>query len=93
MVFLTLTDEGERLAREMPWPLQERFKVSLGSMDREEIEQMGETLKKLLDMMEAPDLEIWPYGGEDAVPSDAEIMTPDIPEAFTGKDDEDDTKN
>lgn len=75
-VVLRLTEEGTRMAQNMPWPLQERFKVSLASMSQEEIELMDATLKKLLAMMEVPDLEVWPYGGEDAVPPDAEILPP-----------------
>lgn len=75
-VVLSLTDKGATLARNMPWPLQERFKVSLSSLDSTKIKLIDDTLKSLLEMMEAPEIEIWPYGGEDAVPSDAEILIP-----------------
>lgn len=75
-VLLSLTEKGATLARSMPWPLQERFKVSLASLDIENIEIIDATLKRLLKMMEAPAIEVWPYGGDDAVPQDAEIVIP-----------------
>ncbi len=75
-VVLSLTEKGASLAKNMPWPLQERFKVSLSSLDSTNIKLIDDTLKNLLEMMEAPAIEIWPYGGEDAVPVDAEIILP-----------------
>ena len=75
-VTICLTPEGTALAEAMPWPLQERFAESLSSLRDEDIELIDHSLKKLLDMMEAPDLEVWPFGGEDAVPEGARIITP-----------------
>ena len=75
-VVLSLTDKGADLAKNMPWPLQERFKVSLATLDEANIKLIDDTLKSLLEMMEAPEIQVWPYGGEDAVPSDAEIFIP-----------------
>lgn len=73
-ILIALTQQGKEMSESMPWPLQERFAASLSSLNDDDIDLIDVTLKKLLDMMEAPDLAVWPYGGEDAVPANAEIL-------------------
>lgn len=80
-VFVALTDEGLRLTKEMPWPLQERFTRGLGSLTEQEQEQFDIMLKKLVEMMEAPKVPIWPYGAQEAL--QGAMVSPDttIPSA------------
>jgi DNA-binding MarR family transcriptional regulator len=67
-VFVGLTPAGHKLTEEMPWPLQERFAQSLASLSDEEQKRFDTMLKRLVEMMEAPELAIWPYGCADTVP-------------------------
>ena len=69
-VFIGLTPAGQKLTKEMPWPLQERFAQSLASLSEEEQERFDTMLKRLVDMMEAPKIEVWPYGCPDTIPSE-----------------------
>lgn len=75
-VEVSLTPEGEQMAKSMPWPLQERFMQGLSSLSEEEICMVDKTLKNLLDMMEAPEITVWPFGGEDVSPPPEEIADP-----------------
>ena len=76
-VMLTLTGTGIELAKGMPWPLQERFKEGLASLGEEELARIDEALEKVFKMMEAPEMEVWPYGYFEAMPSDAEVLQPE----------------
>lgn len=73
---VTLTAKGDEFARSLPWPLQERFADSLAALDTEALEQIDDTLKRIVDMMEAPSMPVWPYGEEDpdaAPPSERKL--------------------
>ncbi len=67
---VSLTQKGDEFARSLPWPLQERFAQSLAELDDAELASIDETLKRIVDMMEAPSMPVWPYGEE--VPAGAE---------------------
>ncbi len=62
-VTVSLTDSGRRLAREMPWPLQERFAARLAAMAPREQEEIDQVLKQVVDMMEAREIDAWPIVG------------------------------
>lgn len=65
-VIVRLSEKGQLLASEMPWPLQESFSKSLADLETGEIEQIDTTLKRLVVMMETPSLQIWTFGPGDA---------------------------
>jgi len=69
-VFVGLTEAGHKLTEEMPWPLQERFARSLASLSDQEQEQFDSMLKKLVLMMEVPQIPLWPYGTQDSLSPD-----------------------
>lgn len=71
-----LTEEGARLVNDMPWPLQERFSNCLAELAETEQDQIDKTLKKLVEMMEAPPLSVWPFGAGDVVTED-QIKAPE----------------
>jgi DNA-binding MarR family transcriptional regulator len=71
-----LTEEGIRMVRDMPWPLQERFSNSLAALPETEQDQIDQTLKKLVQMMEAPPLPVWPFGAGDVIGAD-QIKAPE----------------
>lgn len=73
-VHVTLTDQGEDLARRMPWPLQERFAHSLSQLPEEEQATLDAALTRIVEMMEAPKIDVWPYGGPDDAA--AEMLEP-----------------
>ena len=51
-VFVALTQEGERLAREAVWPLQEQFARRLADLSGSQCERIRDTLSLISDMME-----------------------------------------
>ena len=65
-VIVSLTDAGHRMAREMPWPLQERFASRLASLPKEGQQAVDQVLKQIVDMMEAREIEAWPIIGSGA---------------------------
>jgi len=69
-ILVRLTDQGRQLANNMPWPLQERFSDSLTALSEAEQDQIDTILKRLVEMMEAPPLPIWPFGSAGAVEPD-----------------------
>ncbi len=85
-VIVRLTEKGQRLASEMPWPLQERFSKSLADLETEEIKQIDTTLKRLVAMMEAPTLTIWAFGPNYTVAPE-QINAPDWMEKRNGSPD------
>lgn len=60
-IMITLTQEGDAAARNMPWPLQERLRKRLSSLSKPDIQQIDETLRRILEMMEAPSPEALEY--------------------------------
>ncbi|GAU08768.1 MarR family winged helix-turn-helix transcriptional regulator [Desulfoplanes formicivorans] len=70
-VFVSLTEAGIKLNEEMPWPLQERFAQSLASLSSDKQEQFDTMLQHLVEMMEAPQGAMWPYGDRESMPRDA----------------------
>lgn len=71
-----LTEKGIQMVRNMPWPLQERFSNSLAALPEAEQDQIDQTLKKLVQMMEAPPLTVWPFGAGDVISPD-QIKAPE----------------
>ena len=65
-VIVSLTDTGQRMAREMPWPLQERFASRLASLPDQGQLAIDQALKQIVDMMEAREIEAWPIIGSGA---------------------------
>lgn len=63
-VFIHLSPQGEELAQEMPLPLQDRFAQSLELLEEHEREQINACLERIVQLMDAPDMEIWPYGSK-----------------------------
>lgn len=59
-VCLSLTEQGRQKARNLPTPLQERFVTRMESLSLEEQSQLLDTLAKIVDMMEASDLDAAP---------------------------------
>ncbi|MFW5836652.1 MAG: MarR family winged helix-turn-helix transcriptional regulator [Desulfovibrionaceae bacterium] len=80
-VYLSLSPEGKAAAENMPWPLQERFSASISAMSREDVEKIDASLKKILEMMEAPACDVWPYGEAGDMPADATVLLPETKEA------------
>jgi DNA-binding MarR family transcriptional regulator len=80
-VYLSLTEKGRERAENMPWPLQERFATSLASMSEQDVEKIDSALKTILEMMEAPKEDVWPYGEEVSVGGDAGLLAPKPKEA------------
>jgi len=66
LVIVSLTDTGQRMAREMPWPLQERFASRLASLPDEGQRAIDRVLRQIVDMMEAREIEAWPIIGSGA---------------------------
>ncbi|MCF8062801.1 MAG: MarR family winged helix-turn-helix transcriptional regulator [Deltaproteobacteria bacterium] len=62
-VTVSLTDSGQRLTEEMPWPLQERFATRLAAMPMEGRQVIDQVLKQIVDMMEVRELDAWPIVG------------------------------
>lgn len=56
---ISLTEKGQVLASDMPWPLQERFAQSLAALEAEDLERIDATLQRLVCMMEAPQVDPW----------------------------------
>jgi len=75
-ILVRLTGNGTRMAHDMPWPLQERFSKSLKALKTEDIEQIDDMLKRLVQMMEAPAMPVWAFGPSEAVAAD-DIHFPD----------------
>jgi DNA-binding MarR family transcriptional regulator len=73
MVSISLTEQGEKLALTMPWPLQERFARRLAALSRTEQEHIDQCLKQIVDMMEARKIEAWPIMGAGTWTNDANI--------------------
>lgn len=78
-VFISLTASGETMAKEMPWPLQERFAHSLELLDEEERMQMVHCLERLVELMHAPEMVIWPYGTREDLPPEAVALVETTP--------------
>ncbi len=62
-VIVSLTDSGHRLARDMPWPLQERFASRLAALPVKGQEEIDRVLRQIVDMMEAREIDAWPMVG------------------------------
>ncbi|MGD8386030.1 MAG: MarR family transcriptional regulator [Desulfobacteraceae bacterium] len=62
-VIVSLTDTGQHMARDMPWPLQERFASRLASLPDEGQQAIDRVLRQIVDMMEASEIEAWPIIG------------------------------
>ncbi len=62
-VKVSLTESGRQLARDLPWPLQERFAERLSAMPKEGQQTIDRTLKQVVDMMEAQKIDAWPIAG------------------------------
>ncbi|HEX7031303.1 MAG TPA: MarR family transcriptional regulator [Gammaproteobacteria bacterium] len=56
-VEIALTDEGRQLVGQMPPPLHETFSRRLGELPVEQQEEIDRVLAKIVDMMEAQDLD------------------------------------
>lgn len=54
---------GKRIAKEMPWPLQERFASRLASIPDGGQQDIDRALKQVVDMMEAREIDAWPIIG------------------------------
>jgi DNA-binding MarR family transcriptional regulator len=62
-VIVSLTDAGQRLAREMPWPLQERFAARLAALPEAGQQVIDQVLKQIVEMMEVREVDAWPIVG------------------------------
>ena len=62
-VTVSLTDSGQRLATDMPWPLQERFASRLAAMPEEGQQVIDRVLRQIVDMMEVREIDAWPIVG------------------------------
>lgn len=69
-LIVSLTQKGDDFARSLPWPLQERFANSLDALDETEIASIDATLKRIVTMMEAPPMLVWPFGED--IPAEAQ---------------------
>jgi DNA-binding MarR family transcriptional regulator len=59
-ILLRLTDEGRRVAREAPAPLQERFRRRLASLPAAKRQAIEQALRIVVEMMEASDIDAAP---------------------------------
>lgn len=62
-VTVSLTDSGQRLATDMPWPLQERFATRLAAMTEDGQQVIDRVLRQIVDMMEVREINAWPIVG------------------------------
>ena len=62
-VTVSLTDSGQLLATDMPWPLQERFASRLAAMPEEGQQVIDRVLRQIVDMMEVREIDAWPIVG------------------------------
>lgn len=61
-MLIRLTAQGTQTANDIPWPLQERFAKRLQALEEAEKKQIDNTLKRLVEMMEAPSSPMWALG-------------------------------